>query len=217
MPFEVCSASEADLENLSLLVFNAFAQNPIHRVIYPYGATNDIIAWNIEGDRRGMREDKNAHYMCVRDTDTRTIVSYALWYEYLHGDEQSNESMEAIDCPPDTNSDAFCRLDPIGTVKRKSIMGRRPYMYLADIATAPPARRQGAASLLLKWGIDRADASGIPCYLQGSPEGASLYQKHGFVAVDQVVIDLRPWKSPVGQVVNLAMLRPIGNPEMRSR
>ena len=90
-------------------------------------------------------------------------------------------------------------------------MGSQPYMYLADIATAPAARRQGAASLLLEWGTARADAHGIPCYLQASPEGASLYQKHGFVEVDQVVVDLRPWNSPIAQVVNLAMVRPAGS------
>ena len=75
MPFKVCYASETDLQSLSILVFDAFAQNPTHRGIYPRGATPSLISWNVEGDRRGMNEDKNAFYMCVRDIDTESIVS----------------------------------------------------------------------------------------------------------------------------------------------
>ena len=210
MSFEVSHASEADLEDLSRLVLTAFAQNPVHQVVYPQGATTRLIAWNIKGDQRSMREDKKAHYLCVRKTNTRTIVSFGLWYEYRHGEEQSNESEEAFDHPPDANSDAFRTLDSISTIRRRCFMGRQSYMYLADLATAPHARRQGAASLLLRWGIDRADAYGIPCYLQGSPDGASLYQKYGFTTVEEVLLDLRPWNSPIEQVKYLAMLRPAG-------
>jgi hypothetical protein len=37
--------------------------------------------------------------------------------------------------------------------------------------------------MLVKWGTDQADERGIPCYLESSPEGFSLYNKHGFKEV----------------------------------
>jgi hypothetical protein len=43
--------------------------------------------------------------------------------------------------------------------------------------------RRGAGSMLVKWGTDQADERGIPCYLESSPEGFGLYNKHGFKEV----------------------------------
>jgi hypothetical protein len=37
--------------------------------------------------------------------------------------------------------------------------------------------------MLVKWGTDQADERGIPCYLESSPEGFGLYNKHGFKEV----------------------------------
>ena len=208
MSLGIYHVEESDLEELSYLVFDGFAENPVNRVIYPKGATRSTIKWNIAGDRRGLREDNHAHYLCVRTGPDNPIMSYALWYEYPMGEDANTDTKENLECPPDSNADAFREIDPIGARKRQFLMKKQPFMYLADLVTIPAAKRQGAASLLLKWGMERAKAVGIPCYLQASPEGSSLYKKHGFVEIDRVIIDLRLWKSPVPQVINVAMLWP---------
>lgn len=51
---------------------------------------------------------------------------------------------------------------------------------LALLATAPEYRRRGAGGLLVRWGIDRSEATGLPCYLQASEQGRRLYLHHGF-------------------------------------
>jgi hypothetical protein len=40
--------------------------------------------------------------------------------------------------------------------------------------------------MLVKWGTDQADERGIPCYLESSPEGFDLYNKHGFKQCCQI-------------------------------
>lgn len=52
---------------------------------------------------------------------------------------------------------------------------------LDTLATHPDYQRQGAGSMLLKWGCDVADRDGVGAYVDGSKDGAPLYSKFGFV------------------------------------
>lgn len=45
----------------------------------------------------------------------------------------------------------------------------------------PEARRRGAASLSLQWGIDKADEMGVRSFIEATIEGAQLYERFGFV------------------------------------
>ncbi len=52
---------------------------------------------------------------------------------------------------------------------------------LDTVGTHPDYQRQGAGSMLVKWGCDLADKDGVAAYVDASKEGAALYKKHGFV------------------------------------
>ncbi|KAF8150288.1 acyl-CoA N-acyltransferase, partial [Mycena galopus ATCC 62051] len=54
------------------------------------------------------------------------------------------------------------------------------HLYLAFIATHPDFRRRGAASLLCRWGMDRAAARGWPVTLFASAVGKKTYDSLGF-------------------------------------
>jgi GNAT superfamily N-acetyltransferase len=53
------------------------------------------------------------------------------------------------------------------------------------IGTIPKFQRQGAASMLVKWGLDYADDRGLLPYLEASPAGLGVSQNHGFKVVDR--------------------------------
>jgi GNAT superfamily N-acetyltransferase len=58
---------------------------------------------------------------------------------------------------------------------------RAPHRYLAALGVAREAQGQGVGSLLLAAGLHRADAAGMPCYLETeSPRNVLLYEAHGF-------------------------------------
>lgn len=44
----------------------------------------------------------------------------------------------------------------------------------------PDYRRQGAGSMLVRWGCDLADQNGVAAYLDAHEDAASLYRKFGF-------------------------------------
>ena len=43
---------------------------------------------------------------------------------------------------------------------------------------------------MLQWGVDKAHKLGLPCYIEASEEGRSLYRKYGFEEVGIKEFDL---------------------------
>jgi predicted N-acetyltransferase YhbS len=69
---------------------------------------------------------------------------------------------------------------------RKELMGDRPHWYLNTLGVRMEWQGKGAGTLLVRWGIDKADEDGLEVYL-GSKRGArSLYERHGFRAYEEV-------------------------------
>ncbi|HEY9218608.1 MAG TPA: GNAT family N-acetyltransferase [Phenylobacterium sp.] len=64
-------------------------------------------------------------------------------------------------------------------------MGRHhphePHWYLAMIGVDPVRQGEGLGSAVLKAGLARCDADGLPAYLESSnPKNIPLYERHGF-------------------------------------
>lgn len=69
-------------------------------------------------------------------------------------------------------------------------MGERKHWYLELVGTRPEWQGKGAAGMLLRWGLERADADGVEAYLEASPKGRPIYEKFGFSEVERLVVDL---------------------------
>jgi predicted GNAT family N-acyltransferase len=48
------------------------------------------------------------------------------------------------------------------------------------LVTANGHEKRGAGTLLLQWGIEKSQESGLPIYLESSPEALTLYRNNGF-------------------------------------
>lgn len=53
----------------------------------------------------------------------------------------------------------------------------------------PDHRRRGVGSLLVKWGIQKADELGLETFIEAAEPGVPLYLSHGFGAMDEFCID----------------------------
>jgi len=61
----------------------------------------------------------------------------------------------------------------------KAVKG--PHWYLMAIGTSPSRQGTGLGSALLELGTSKADAAGIPCYLETATESnVAFYSKRGF-------------------------------------
>lgn len=74
------------------------------------------------------------------------------------------------------------------------------------LATLPEYQRRGFGSAILKWGIEKADASQLRIFLEGTPEGVPIYLKYGWKILEEVVMDYTPFGS-VGQETFFLMMR----------
>lgn len=64
---------------------------------------------------------------------------------------------------------------------------------LATLNTDPRHNRRGAATLLLRWGLEEAQKRELPVYLHSSLQGHDLYLKHGFRDLEELVTDFSQW------------------------
>ena len=64
---------------------------------------------------------------------------------------------------------------------------RDPHYYLALLGTDPPRQGQGIGSAMLSYQLTRADAEGIPAYLESSNRrNLALYTRHGFEVTQEM-------------------------------
>lgn len=70
--------------------------------------------------------------------------------------------------------------DAIGRAMHRA-QAPMPHWYLAAIGVAPERQGQGVAGTLMQPVLQRADAAGLPCYLETHRElNVRIYEKHGF-------------------------------------
>ncbi|KAH7191974.1 acyl-CoA N-acyltransferase [Fusarium flagelliforme] len=75
------------------------------------------------------------------------------------------------------------------TEGHRRLMGDRPHYHLEVICVHEEWQGKGAASLLIRWGVERADAEGLPCFLEATPKGRPIYEKYGFQMKGQDVFE----------------------------
>lgn len=74
-------------------------------------------------------------------------------------------------------------MEPVHT----KAMGEQPHWQLLIVGVDPSLQGQGRCGALLREGLAKVDADGLPCYLDTSkPENVALYEHFGFVVVDEV-------------------------------
>ncbi|RAK83128.1 acyl-CoA N-acyltransferase [Aspergillus costaricaensis CBS 115574] len=172
--FHLLPVIEDDISSMVELWYDAFG-DPINRRLYP--DTLGGRAW-LEDYHRASLQSPDQHYLkVVTDStgSTSPLVAFVKW--------DFNTTSPGHHFPPRhvDFDQVFCDTFFGGLDQaRRTIMGSRPHYYLDALITHPDYRRQGAASMLIQWGCDRADQDGIPSWVDSSQEGVWIYQRFGF-------------------------------------
>lgn len=64
---------------------------------------------------------------------------------------------------------------------------------MSCVRVAPTHERRGLAKMMLEWGLKEADRQGRRVVLVSSPFGRALYERHGFVPVLDINMDMRKY------------------------
>ena len=206
-------ASPSDLEALVRLEFEACAEDHGFPYIFPKGPTMNSVTHFVNTYQKDMEEDPTCHFMIVKDAMTGDVASFAIWHFYppkSQDDFDQESTVSDLPLPSDANRELGERCIRNSIRKRHAVVTStigidKPYAFLAALGTSPKYQRRGAASLLLKWGLERCDDRDLAVYVESAPPALQLYKKYGFEEVSDLKLELAPWRE--GKFINKCMVR----------
>lgn len=106
----------------------------------------------------------------------------------------ADDTAAALWLPPGVESDTVKIVGAIADVppEKQAVLAQvvgqmdhfhphEPHWYLAMVGADPVRQGEGLGSALIKHGLSRCDADGLPAYLESSnPRNVPLYERHGF-------------------------------------
>ena len=82
-------------------------------------------------------------------------------------------------------------------------------LVLDLLATLPGHQGRGFGSAILKWGMQKADASQSRIFLEATPKGVPVYLKYGWKILEEVTIDFTPFGNTGSETFYLMMRDPV--------
>ncbi|WPG98356.1 acyl-CoA N-acyltransferase [Acrodontium crateriforme] len=201
MPFTLAPLQKEDIQASVEIYFLAF-QNAHSLACWP--RTPSIQAWWTEMLDNELTEP-GAHWVKTIDSQTGELAGFGKWQEPKPGVSVDDVLPE---WPREADGELCQRTFGEWARRHRDLMGARGHWYLEIVATHPKFQGQGAGSLMLRYGTERADAAGVEAYLEASPEAVPLYEKFGFREVGRTDTFINNERVKETWYRNLFMLRP---------
>jgi GNAT superfamily N-acetyltransferase len=168
------------IEDAGEMLGRAFFDNPMSVYLLPAAATRSRpLTWMFD------RTARYGHLFGEVYTTTGSVDGAAIWLPPgsppISGERVIQAGMGPMS--EEMGPDAFGRLMAVkrtwdGLRKRDA---PEPHWYLWVLGVDPPRQGQGVGGALLQPVLARADAEGLPCYLETDKgRNVPFYQKHGF-------------------------------------
>ncbi|NND75140.1 MAG: GNAT family N-acetyltransferase [Ilumatobacter sp.] len=168
MPIRRAELSE--IGRLGVTAMRAFVDDPVMRWLYP--DDERFLAPGGEIFRPAM-----LRWLAHREVwTTDDGVALAVWLKPGRPELDVDPAADEPPPPPDL-AQRFELLGPLMTANTPP----EEHWYLQLLATHPDWQRQGLGAALMAVQFERADAEGLPCYLETeTPENVAYYRRHGF-------------------------------------
>lgn len=172
-PVEVRTAAEADREAIRDTLLLSFSADPCVRYVFP--TPRDFVAgWpRLVMAMGGRGLDHGTAFL------TEDSAAASLWLP--PGVDPDLETMLGV--LADVPEDRGAVLGEVGEQIR-AFHPEGPHWYLAAVGVDPARQGEGLGSAMVKEGLRRCDAGGLPAYLESSnPRNIPLYERHGFEVI----------------------------------
>ena len=125
--FVVVPANPDDLEAVTRVQFDAWANDAGFKLIFPKGPTPDTIQHTVNQLENDMDNDLTRHLMLVKDAFTGEIAAYAIWHFYpQRGHDEIEREMltDHFPLPRDTDLEIGNRLTHNGVRKHHEVVAK---------------------------------------------------------------------------------------------
>jgi hypothetical protein len=205
----------SDIPIITRIHLAAFLTNKFYGTVWYKGATRSVVESQESRHLHFLTSDPTVRYVKVvgyppprpspgepAPSTEGAIIAFAKWHVYTTAAAvDTRQDAGSRSWPPDCNvpcvEDFWSKLQ---AVRREWGPKLGPHIMLDILATDPRHMRRGAGKMLMKFGINMADEMRLPCFLEGSPEGLSLYRGSGFVVVDWIWLDLAKYRDRGAEV-----------------
>ena len=184
-------ATSDDLRRLSVTAMRAFIDDPVMRWLWP----EDEVFLEPGGE---VLRPLMTRWLALREVwCTDDAVALAVWIP------PGRPSIDVEVEPPsrEPTAELIERIGVLGPLMEEHTPAEE-HWYLQMLATHPDWQRQSLGADLMASMFERADAEGLPCYLETeTAENVAYYRRHGFVVRSE-------WDVPLDGPHMWGMLRP---------
>jgi GNAT superfamily N-acetyltransferase len=189
MALELSLMNSQDLEDWTIGDFSS--TSPQSNALWSAQPSPKSIELLVEQGRRNLI-DPTIRYLKVTNSDTGELIASAKWHLHLHPHNEPNadEACTASQRIPEERSAIMDDFLELVHRHRQACIGTRPHLALTNLSTRPAHRRNGAASIMIRWGLEVADEHGVETYTEAHEGSKTLYEKFGFKTVGEFELDL---------------------------
>ncbi|KAH8808234.1 acyl-CoA N-acyltransferase [Xylogone sp. PMI_703] len=205
-----------DIESMIHVYQAAFASNHFSNLTFPPAtvAPASKAAWLRKRFLKYFAQPEIRNFKLVEDSTGR-LVAWTRWafphvFSEQEKEERRREAEQKAALPsnerwPEGSNYEACELKfgGLDVYRQKYVDGENMY-HIHFLATDPAYQRKGLGTVLLKHGLDLADAEGRKAYIEATEDGRPLYLKLGWKDLDRLVVDAFGGDRPA---VNYIMIR----------
>ena len=135
MPFEICPVQRSDVEATTKVLFSAYKDDPVSKVMNPGGVTPSIISWVVNNTLKSWGKGPLSRRMQVRDTQSGEILSFSQWYFFPERRGDHWKKMPEMEWPDEYNQEVATTMQVTHITKRNEIMGEKAYICKSTSVT----------------------------------------------------------------------------------
>ncbi|KAK8022195.1 hypothetical protein PG993_012962 [Apiospora rasikravindrae] len=189
------TAVRKDASRIAEIHMAAFGRNAMLHAQFPTLAIRKGLQQCIEDKAVADINDPKTTVLVVTNSDgpentDDAVVAFAKWSHPVLPGEDYDEAPWIW--PEGTDLETLgAWIAKASEVESRSAVGNIPCYHLSFIGTDTDFGHRGAGRLLVQWGIQQSNASGVPLYLESTVEAAPFYEKIGFTAGETISLPIR--------------------------
>ncbi|KAI0550666.1 putative GNAT family acetyltransferase [Xylaria curta] len=117
------------------------------------------------------------------------VIAFAKWSHPVGKDEDYEEAPWIW--PPGTDMNILEGWGRAAEEVQEQLMGDQPRYSLTFMGTDPSHEKRGAASMMVRWGLEQCKKDNVPGYLESTLNAAPFYHKMGFTKSRQISMRYR--------------------------